>query len=177
MIDAAGRLLMRGGIEEVTHQTVAVEAGVGRATVYRHWPRLTDLLMDAMADAALVVDFGEGDLRTQLLHELGQRLPQINSPMSMALVGMLVGRGQYDDDVQALRTVIFGRVVDAISNAIGTAARDGQLLPDAPASELARMILGALLMQRSLLGRDLTIEYLENVVDAALRGWWAPPAR
>lgn len=173
MIDAAGRLLRRGGIEEVTHLSVAVEAGVGRATVYRHWPRQTDLLMDALADAALVVDFGDGDLRTRLLHELGQRLSEINSPMSMALVGMLVGRGEHDEDVHALRIVIFGRVIDAISDVIAAAVHDGQLRPGAPGDELAKMILGALLIQRSLLGRDLSPEYLETVVDATLRGWWS----
>ncbi|MGY5103533.1 helix-turn-helix domain-containing protein [Streptomyces sp. 900105245] len=47
MVAAATALLTEGGLEAVTHQTVATRAGVGRATVYRPgrafstsaWPR------------------------------------------------------------------------------------------------------------------------------------------
>ena len=175
MIEAAVRLLQRGGVEAVTHQTVAAEAGVGRATVYRHWPRVSDLLIDALADGAPVVDFGEGDLRTRLLHELGMRLAEINSPIAMMLVGVLVGRSEHDDEVRALRGQVFGRVVDAIAGVIAAAVEEGQLEAEAPSRELALMILGALLNERALLGRDVTPAFLETVVDAALRGWWRGP--
>lgn len=172
MIDAAVRLLRRGGVEAVTHQAVAAEAGVGRATVYRHWPSLTNLLIDALADTAPVVDFGEGDLRSQLLHEFRQRLPEINSPVAVAVVGVLVGRSDHDDQVDGLRDQIFGRVVDAISHVIGAAVDDGQLVSEAPARDLAAMILGALLLERTLLAREITAEHVTRVVDASLRGWW-----
>lgn len=181
MLEAAVRLLQRGGVDAVTHQSVAAEAGVGRATVYRHWPRPIDLLLDALADAAPVVDAGEGDLRTRLLGEIGPRLPQINSPLTMAVVGVLVGRGDPDghsdhgDQVHDLRDRIFGQLVAAITGVIAAATQDGQLTAAAPARELAVMILGALLMERTLLGVEVTPEHLEKVVDAALQGWWHTP--
>ncbi|MDT7797836.1 MAG: hypothetical protein QOI78_1269 [Actinomycetota bacterium] len=37
----------------VTHRRLAQQAGVGRATVYRHWPRSEQLLLDVMAGAEL----------------------------------------------------------------------------------------------------------------------------
>ena len=177
MVAAAVRLLHRGGAEAITHQTVAAEAGVGRATVYRHWPRVTDLLLEALADAAPDVDFGEGDLRTRLLHEFGLRLPAINSRVTPAVIGTLVGRGDHDDQVHDLRDLIFGRLVDAITEVIAGAAEDGQLTADAPARTLATLILGALLLERAMLGHELTPARLEEIVDAALQGWWrTPPA-
>ena len=172
MIDAAVRLLQIGGVGAVTHQTVAAEAGVGRATVYRHWPGLTELLLDALAEAAPVVDFGEGDLRTRLLHELRLRLPAINSSTTVAVVGVLVGRGDHDVRVRELRTLVFGRLVDAVAEVITAAAGDGQLSPDAPAHDLAVMIFGALLMERAMLGRQVSARHLDQIVDAALQGWW-----
>jgi AcrR family transcriptional regulator len=175
MIGAAVRLLQRGGVEAVTHQAVATESGVGRATVYRHWPTLTDLLLDALADAAPVVDFGDGDLRSQLLHEFQLRLPTINSPIAMSVIGVLVGRGEHDDQVHDLRAQIFGGLVDAISEVIAAAAEDGQLTAGAPAHELSVMLLGSLLLERAMLGREITAEHLEQVVDAVLHGWWRTP--
>jgi hypothetical protein len=37
------------------------------------------------------------------------------------------------------------------------------------------MILRALVKERALLGRDVTVKFLETVVDAALQGWWRSP--
>ncbi|MGW1622851.1 TetR/AcrR family transcriptional regulator [Streptomyces sp. NPDC002172] len=48
MVAAATALLTDGGLEAVTHQTVATRAGAGRATVYRHWPSLLDLRLAAL---------------------------------------------------------------------------------------------------------------------------------
>ena len=48
--EAVRSLVQRAGFEAVSHQQVAEEAGVGRATVYRHWPSRTDLLLEALAD-------------------------------------------------------------------------------------------------------------------------------
>ncbi|MFJ8036087.1 helix-turn-helix domain-containing protein [Streptomyces sp. NPDC096032] len=45
---AATALLTEGGLEAVTHQTVATRAGVGRATVYRHWASLLHLRLAAL---------------------------------------------------------------------------------------------------------------------------------
>src|SRR5436853_514718 len=53
ILTAARMLLVRDGPAGVTHQRVAAEAGVGRATVYRHWPRPEQLLLDVMAGVDL----------------------------------------------------------------------------------------------------------------------------
>jgi AcrR family transcriptional regulator len=53
MLDAARELLAREGPAAVTHQRVARQAGVGRATVYRHWPRPEQLMLDTMAGVEL----------------------------------------------------------------------------------------------------------------------------
>src|SRR5437667_9583381 len=53
ILNAARTLLLCDGPAGVTHQRVAAEAGVGRATVYRHWPQPEQLLLDVMAGVDL----------------------------------------------------------------------------------------------------------------------------
>ena len=48
LLEAAERLLRLGGPDSVTHLRVAEEAGVSRATVYRHWPERVDMLTDML---------------------------------------------------------------------------------------------------------------------------------
>src|ERR1700745_781512 len=50
---AAGDLLAREGPGAIPHQRVAQQAGVGRATVYRHWAAPEDLLRDVLFSAEL----------------------------------------------------------------------------------------------------------------------------
>ena len=53
MLAAARALLVHEGPAAVSHQRVARQARVGRATAYRHWPRPEQLLLDAMASVEL----------------------------------------------------------------------------------------------------------------------------
>src|SRR6266566_1989586 len=53
ILAAAYDLLAREGPGAITHQRVAQQAGVGRATVYRHWAAPEDLLRDVLFSAEL----------------------------------------------------------------------------------------------------------------------------
>src|SRR2546428_5663747 len=53
ILAAAYDLLAREGPGAITHQRVAQQAGVGRATVYRHWAAPQDLLRDVLYTAEL----------------------------------------------------------------------------------------------------------------------------
>src|SRR5256886_6103189 len=53
ILAAAYDLLAREGPGAITHQRVAQQAGVGRATVYRHWASPEDLLRDVLFSAEL----------------------------------------------------------------------------------------------------------------------------
>src|SRR5258707_172115 len=53
ILAAAYDLLAREGPGAITHQRVAQQAGVGRATVYRHWAAPQDLLRDVLFSAEL----------------------------------------------------------------------------------------------------------------------------
>src|SRR5256885_5809647 len=53
ILAAAFDLLAREGPGAITHQRVAQQADVGRATVYRHWAAPEDLLRDVLFSAEL----------------------------------------------------------------------------------------------------------------------------
>src|SRR6266705_779576 len=53
ILAAAYDLLAREGPGAITHQRVAQQAGVGRATIYRHWADPEDLLRDVLYTAKL----------------------------------------------------------------------------------------------------------------------------
>src|SRR5260370_2462582 len=86
ILAAAYALLAGEGPGAITHQRVAQQAGVGRATVYRHWAAPEDLLRDVLYTAELPFFATPAlPLRSWLHAELRQHadelaLPAVASP-------------------------------------------------------------------------------------------------
>ena len=70
VIEAAQRLLFDGGPNALTYSALAAEAGVGRATLYRHWPTIADLWSEITSLVAErpSIEF-TGNLRDDLIIE------------------------------------------------------------------------------------------------------------
>lgn len=69
--------LVDNGYAALTVEAVAARAGVNKTTVYRRWPTLDDLLVDALAEWSLDITIPDtGDLETDLLG-LGRELADL----------------------------------------------------------------------------------------------------
>ncbi len=81
VLEAAFSLIRQGGPAAVTYSALAEESGVGRATIYRHWPTLDDLWPDVIAEASRQMPMEpSGELRTDLVTALGFLADRIGSP-------------------------------------------------------------------------------------------------
>ncbi|QNP74248.1 TetR/AcrR family transcriptional regulator C-terminal ligand-binding domain-containing protein [Streptomyces roseirectus] len=173
---AAAQLLGEGGPENVTHAAVAARAGVGRATVYRHWPDLRSLLLATLAGSAppLLV-LGDGPVRDQLVDQLITRAHWLNQPVSASVVATVVERAERDAAVRRLRERMFGRGDAHLAQALAVAVSRGELLPGAEqqARTIVTHLLGPLLFRRYMLGERLDAAAVETEVDRALAPWLA----
>ncbi|WP_235489865.1 helix-turn-helix domain-containing protein, partial [Frankia sp. AvcI1] len=71
------------GPAALTHQRVAQRAEVGRATIYRHWPRQIDLVTEAMTITEQpLLRAGEGPLREWLSRELIRSAADLAQPVA-----------------------------------------------------------------------------------------------
>src|SRR5690606_2653497 len=104
--EAVRSLVQRAGFEAVSHQQVAEEAGIGRATVYRHWPQRTDLLLDALAEVEVPArDWqSSGDLAADLTRELERLRRTLGSSALVPELVALIGRAEWDPDLRETKT-------------------------------------------------------------------------
>src|SRR5688500_16592931 len=106
MLAAATALLAQDGLEAVTHQTVATRAGVGRATVYRHWPQLLAVRLAARSVTAFALPprpedlraASGGDPRTELAHHLRAIAARFNEPVG-AVVAAIISGAEHDEEM------------------------------------------------------------------------------
>ncbi|MEV6057816.1 TetR/AcrR family transcriptional regulator [Streptomyces sp. NPDC052107] len=179
MVAAATALLTESGLEAVTHQTVATRAGVGRATVYRHWPSLLDLRLAAL-EAGMpplppvpeeIRAAAGNDPRAEITHHMSVLAERWDDEQAGAVLAAILGGSRHDDGIRRLRESLVSQIADALRPAVAAAVQRGELRPDITPETLAMATAGPLFFERFLAGNRLGRDTVENVVDAALRGW------
>ncbi|MFI5798656.1 TetR/AcrR family transcriptional regulator [Streptomyces sp. NPDC051677] len=176
---AATELLVEGGPENVTHANVARRAGIGRATVYRHWPDQQTLLVDALSDGVRpLFAFDDSPVRDQLTTQLQRQTDWFNQPASAAVMATVVERAERDENARRIREDMFGRVGRHFTDALSAAVRRGELRTgvEAHARQLMAHIVGPLFFRRSMLGERIEKDTVAGEVDNALAPW-LPKAR
>ena len=81
VLATAAAILEEQGWEAVTHVAVAERSGVGRSTLYRHWPDATALVIEVIAQRAVTGQAAlTGDLRRDLTAELERFRERLHDP-------------------------------------------------------------------------------------------------
>ena len=165
VLDAVGRILEHGGVTEVTHAAVAREAGVGRATVYRHWPHLDDLLVAAVEERLGVVHLelsGDPlvDLRTMLTTLAGAVLADTGG----ALFAALLAQGNVTPQLAALRAEIMERRIGAIEALVRRGIVEGSIDDALDPADAVSYLFGPLVHRRVVLGRAIDDAFIDDLL-------------
>jgi AcrR family transcriptional regulator len=171
ILAAAAKLLATGGASDFSYTRLAAEAGVGRATLYRHWPESLDLLLEAMEIVVPDIDLGDGPIGERLMRELGRRIDWFNSSISGAVIASIINRAAEEPRIRRMRDRTLGLSNKMLRDAIAQAARRGELRADTPADLIAKALVGTLLFDRHMLGNSLTQHGLSELIECLLSGW------
>lgn len=169
VVDAVRELVTTAGPSAVTHQVVAERSGVGRATLYRHWPDRRALLLDALRpDAPLRRHPPTGDLRGDLVRHLRRMRVGMQrsagSPSFLALVGHADG----DEALDQLRRELVAVAEADLRAILEDAAAAGALRPAVDLDIVVAQLGGPLFYRRKVAGRPIPRRMIDEVVDAVL---------
>ena len=177
ILAAAYDLLAREGPGAITHQRVAQQAGVGRATVYRHWAAPEDLLRDVLYTAELPFFATPAlPLRSWLHAELRQLADELALPAVASLAIALMEQtrpGGAGARPHRHITTITERLAAAFALAVGA----GELDTAPEAALAAAHLIGPLVYRTTLQAAAVPDSLLTAVIDG-VADWRAPdPAR
>ncbi|HEY3259841.1 MAG TPA: helix-turn-helix domain-containing protein [Pseudonocardiaceae bacterium] len=170
MLTAARELLQDEGPAAVTHQRVAQRAGVGRATVYRHWSHPGDLLQDAMS-AADVPFFRQPrlPLRPWLLAELRRIADELALPALASIAVTLMYQARWQTTATSYRDHQLQLLDHRLQAAFALAADAGELDEPLQPPVLTAILLGPLIFRTTLQEGTVPDVMLERLIDAAAK--------
>jgi AcrR family transcriptional regulator len=170
VLAAALDILRDEGWDALTQTRAAERAGVGRATVYRHWPHVSDLLFDALSEAELKDHtVPTGDLQRDLIKELLAFKRSMANDQSGRIVTALIDRAEWDDDLAAIRRRLAANATSVLQRILRTARERGDLPSAGDDQLLITQLVGPLTFRRFFTGRPVTNRFVTDIVDQVLR--------
>jgi len=172
ILKAALRLVTRRGFRAVTVNEIAAEAGVGKMTLYRHWPNKSAVVMDALlvliGDETAFPD--AGNALQSLRHQLDLQTTFFRSP-SGNLIRSLVSEAQSDPELATAfreRWLIPRR--GGVQRTMRQAVSEGSLRDDFDIDTAIDLLYGAI-YYRLLLGTGpIDEKFIENTYQQFLAG-------
>jgi AcrR family transcriptional regulator len=166
------KLLGQNGFSELTIESVAANAGVGKATVYRWWPNKAALIADAFASSTTrKLHFPDtGSVRTDMSQQMRQVIKIFNSRRGR-IVSAILGGGQSDRDLIAAfrERFLWPRRREAYATLRRGILR-GELRKDVDMDLLLDSLYGPIYMRFLIRHDKLTPDFVDSLCELVLAG-------
>jgi AcrR family transcriptional regulator len=158
-------LLERVGFNELSIESVAAQAGVGKATVYRWWRNKAELVIDAFVSAVgRELRFPSAGSVLESIHEQMKRwAPIFRSPLGQIVV-TVIGAGQSEPEIlDAFRAHwVEPRRVEA-RRLLRQAMKDGEIRADLDPDMVLDLLYGPLYLRLLLKHAPLDEDFVNRV--------------
>ncbi|WP_432993737.1 TetR/AcrR family transcriptional regulator [Dactylosporangium sp. CA-233914] len=172
ILQAALEICQDKGYAGLTIEGVAARAGVGKQTIYRWWPSKGTVVLDAFLNALgpTIEVPRTGDHLADLCQSLRRTAELLSHSRYGPMLADLVGALQHDE---ALASEFQRRVYEPIRRQTidrVERARDAGAIRDIDANLAADLLFGPLWFRALLIRRPPGTDYVDDVVDALMRG-------
>ena len=166
---AATAILEEQGWEAVTHVAVSERSGVGRTTLYRHWPDATALLIEVIAEQSLTGRAAPtGDLRRDLVADLDRFRLRLHDPACERAMVTVMERAAVDPDFAQMRAALTADATKSLRSALAGAGARGELDISDGLDVLVAQLAGPLAFRRLFARQPVTRRFVAQVVDSFL---------
>ena len=178
-VERSRMVILRAAVEElaevgygrVTIESIAARAGVGKSTVYRHWPHKLALIADAFETfhEQMVPDLGNRPVRdavTLLLHHVAEVV--VDSTFSRCIPALIEG-AERDPRVREFHHRYAAERRQAIIDLIDRGIRESEISSGTDPELATTMLLGAIFYRRLMTGQPFNPRDAAKLIDLVLR--------
>jgi AcrR family transcriptional regulator len=169
ILAAALDLLAEVGCGGMTMEAVAARAGVGKSTVYRHWPGKLELVEDAIRTLrTLVVSPTGGSVRDRLTALLMQVARGMADSAWSSCLPAIIDAAERDPEVLDIHRRLARERRQIIIDLLAEGVSTGEVPDGVDLCVLAECLVGPILMRRLLLHEAFDPAAVPALVDQVL---------
>ena len=166
---AALDLLGETGYGGVTIEAVAARAGVGKSTIYRHWPGKLELIEDAICTLKAPLSAPAGDsTRDRVVHLLQQAASNVADSTWSACLPAIIDAAERDPEVKAIHRRLALERRQLLIDILADGVARGEVAPDRDLGLLADCLIGPIMVRRLLLHEPFPPDDVPTLVDELL---------
>ncbi|MFI5719867.1 TetR/AcrR family transcriptional regulator [Nocardia sp. NPDC051750] len=175
-LDLAAEVGYRG----LSVEAIAGRAGVGKHTIYRRWPSIAELLLDALSVVwTSDLDYHtSGAVRADLREQFVRSSQALSSPPIGPVYRAVIAEAQADP---ALRATLYERFLATVEqrtlDRLTRAQRDGELVADADLEYPAEVLCGTLYYRSLLTCRPVDENAIDGLLDMFMAAYGVREAR
>jgi AcrR family transcriptional regulator len=170
-LQAATELMATEGWEAVTPSRVAERAGLGRTTIYRHWPDPTRLLHDVISQEATTGHIApSGDLRDDLIGELDVIRYDLIDLRLAPVLATIIDRAERNPAFQEMKVALVKEASAMLRQILHAGVISGQLPAGLNVERAIASLMGAIVYRQMLTGDSVTHRFIQGLVDDFLAG-------
>ena len=169
ILGAALDLLGEMGYGGMSIEAVAARAGVGKSTIYRHWPGKLELVEDAIRTlkAGLVLPPGDS-VRGRITALLQLAASNVADVTWSRCLPALIEAAERDPEVKTIHCRLADQRRQVLIDLLAEGVEAGEIAPHDDLGLLADCLFGPILVRRLLLHDPLSPEAIPVVVDLLL---------
>jgi AcrR family transcriptional regulator len=178
VLSAVRELINEAGWDAVTHVKVADRSGVGRTTIYRHWPERICLVREAYVLELNVTRDVEltGELSADLLAVLEAIRFELIEREGTRILTALIAQSEFDSGVRSLKKELVDDALQVLRKALSEAISRKQLGRGMTVDKAISELVGPLLMDLLVLDTNVPPKRVVELVTNFL-GAHTPAAR
>lgn len=168
-LQAARLLLVEEGWEAITQVRVAEQAGIGRATVYRHWPDRLALLRDTLDAELINTDIPvTGDLRIDLTACLeALRFEMVERRLDRVLA-TLVDRSMWEPEMLQIRVNLVKAGISPLLRILDQGMQSGALPANLNRDDCVAGLVGPIVWHQMISSQGVSSDFVDETVDQFL---------
>ena len=165
-------MLKEVGFSDLSIESIAAHAGVGKATVYRWWPNKAALVIDAFVSVV------EAELRypptgpaeKAFREQMERWIPIFNSPLGK-VIAAVIGAGQSDPEIiEAFRAHWVEPRRREARELIRRSMKAGEIRTDIDPDTILDILYGPLYLRLMVHNGPLTLELVDKIFAVVLPG-------
>src|SRR3954469_22651498 len=169
VLGAALEVLAESGMPGFTIESVARRAGASKATLYRHWPSASALLVAAMdAEFRPIPDVSSGDVRADMITVLTAAAAMLDRPPFPELMAAFIDAAERDPALADLQASLTERRREPLLRVVVEAARQGVVPADVDPELVVDLLAAPFFYRRFVAHRPIPAGMPAAVVDHVL---------